>query len=95
MFLPIVLILGIVLFAMQLMICLKGKTLWRKLIPVILMTLGDLACWSIVWFSEHITLPYGASFAAYIYALILLMLLGFLILAWLVYGFINAIQKRK
>ena len=95
MFLSIAVVLGVALLAVQLTMCLKCKRLWMKLSPMLLLGAGELACWSVIWLSGYVTMPYGTAFSAYIYAMLFLLFLGSDVFAWAVYGIVQLVQKRR
>lgn len=95
MFLPLAVIIAGIVFAVQLMLCLKGKKRLGKLLPLFLIGVGEVVCWSVVLLEQFCPFPYGAAFAAYIYAIILLIFLGADILAWVIWAVLKTVRDRK
>lgn len=83
--LPLVLILGMMIFVFQLMLCLKSRKRWCRVFPLVLMLVGQLLCAGVILLEKYILLPDGASFAASIYAILLLLFTAVDLLAWLCY----------
>lgn len=88
-----------VVFIMQLLLCLKAKRLWSKLLPLILVALGELACIGTYWVSMHMEQAgkhaFGTVFAAVIYGILMVYLLAADAAAWAVSAIVRFVQKRK
>lgn len=88
-----------VIFFLQLLLCRKGKRLWIRLIPLMLIVLGEIACVTAYALSVHMEQAgkdvFGAAFAAVIYGILLLYLLAADALAWAVSAIVRFVQKRK
>lgn len=81
-------------FALQLTLCIQARRKWIKLAPVSLILVMDAACW-IAYFLDIFSEIYDAAFASFVYGVILLLVLAVDLLAWVVYGIVKLIQKRK
>lgn len=94
-----VLVLISVVFAVQLLLCFSAKRTWVKLIPTILIGLGELACGVVYAVSMYLDSlgegVYGAAFAAVIYTVVLLIVQAGDALAWLIFAIVRNVQKRR
>lgn len=78
-------------FCIQLILCFKAKKTMFRCLPLILVTAADLISWLIYVSTDRLdwlALPYMLAFLCLIW-------LAGIILAWLVYGIVKAVQKRK
>lgn len=87
------LVLGI-LFAFQLILCFAGKRWWIRILPLAVTALADIICW-VMYFGGCFSETYGASFAFYIYGILLAVVLCGEGAAWAVYGIVKLVQKRR
>lgn len=99
MFAGIVVLLTLAAFGVQLLFCfIAGKRCVRG-IPLAVILAGELICAAVyaacVWTEKMGIGIYGGAFAAYIYGLMLLMMLAGALTAWLIWGIINFVQKKK
>lgn len=86
-------------FLAQLLLCRNAKRLWVRLIPTILIILGELVCLALYAVSVYLEGAgqgiYGAAFAAVIYAALLMIFLVGDGLAWGIWGIYQSVQKRR
>lgn len=90
---PFVLIVALLVAVVQLLLCFRGKALWVKLLPLILLLVGDGVCW-LVYASRVFSQIYGADFASYIYGIMLVLFAAADVLGWGVYGMVCIVRKR-
>ncbi len=97
MFLLIAVLIAVVLFGIQLALCFGKLRRAYKWFPVVLLAVLETACIGLICFDAHfgMVLPYGAAFAAYIYAVMGVCWAAGLLLAWLVYAVVKAAQNRR
>ena len=95
MFIPLALILAIAFFAVQLLLCFKGKNKWAKRSILLIGIAGELILWLCFLASPDPMLEPGIAFTAYILAAVGLIWLAAMLLAWVVYGVVKTIQKRR
>ena len=94
--LPFVLTIGIILWVLQLVLCFRGRRMLLKLLPLILGGVLDAVCWLVLLVdSRWACLPYGAGMSAYILGLLILLWLAAAVFAWLIYGIVKGVQKRR
>lgn len=83
----------------QLQICFSGKTVKKKALPgmVLLGSILALILFSIVgvWLYQKGWPIYSAPYAAGIFAMLLVLPLVGIVLAWAIYGIVQGVQKRK
>lgn len=91
---PLFMLLAIAAFLTQLFFCFAAKKLWIKLLPLCLAGVLDALCW-LVYFFGMFSEIYGGDFAAFIYGIVLLVMAGVSVLAWLVYGIVKLVQKQR
>lgn len=88
-----------VVFVAQLLLCRKAKQFWCKMIPLVLIALGELACLIAYMVSVNMEQAgkdvFGAAFAAVIYGMLLLYLLAADAVAWAVSAIVSFVQKRR
>lgn len=88
----------ILFFLSQLIICLKGRKVWIKLIPVYLIMLSAFCCLAI-YIGLFGTYAAGAVSGNQVVALLLTVIVGIAtvgdVMAWIVYGIIHNIHSRK
>ncbi|MBQ8834026.1 MAG: hypothetical protein IJ001_03780 [Oscillospiraceae bacterium] len=92
--LPFVMMMALAVFAVQLVLCFKARGLWAKLLPLLAVAAADLLCW-VVYFGGFWADVYGAAFAAFIYGVVLAMILALDGLAWGIWGVVKLVQKRR
>ncbi len=95
MFLALFLIFGAAVFPVQLYLCFRSKALWVKCIPLACIQLFMLACLFFAYRPGWIFSGEDGRLAALIAAYI-----GFTILladgaAWIIWGIVNFVQKRR
>lgn len=95
MFLTIAAVLALAVLAGQLLICFRCGEKWKRLILPVLLGAGAAVCLSLTAVEQFIRLPFGAAFAAYLYGLILLLLLAAAIAGWLIWAAVKTVQKCK
>ncbi len=97
MFLPLAGVIAAVLFGIQLALCFGKAGALFKWIPVMLLAVFEVGCLGVILIDGYLRmfLPYGAAFAVYIYALMAAFWLAGLMLAWLIYAAVKAVQKRR
>lgn len=95
MVLPLVLVITIVLFIMQLCLCLRGKRSWLRLLPVYLMGGFELLCVFCFFLGKALELELSLSFPAFLLGYIGCYWALALVLAWAVYGIVKIIQKSR
>ena len=95
----IVLVLIAVIFAAQLMLCFSGKKNFVKLVPVMLIGIGEVVCGVVYLVSSYLDSIgegiYGAPFAAVIYAIVLLIMLAGDGMAWLIWAIVKSAQNKR
>ena len=86
-------------FGMQLLFCFLPGKRWMRWIPTAVIAAGILVCAAAfavcVWMEEAGKGIYGGAFAAYIYGLMLLMALAGALAAWIIWGIVRYVQKRR
>ncbi len=86
-------------FLAQIALCIRAKRRLVRLLPVVVLGLGELLC--IAGFGVSVLLErsghgvYGAAFAAVIYGYVLLIALMADGLAWVIFKTVRYIQKRR
>ena len=88
------LLLAIAVFITQLVFCLYAKRLWIKLLPVCLAAAGDVLCW-VLYYIGTFSHVYGGDFAAFVYGVVLLLVLLVAGFAWTIFGIVKLTQKRR
>lgn len=92
MHLSLVILLAIVVFAIQMTLCVKMRKTMIRLIPAMIITTGIAVCGIVFMVADS---SYGAPFAAVIGAVVSAILLAVDGMAWLTYCFIRFIQKVR
>lgn len=92
MMLPLAVMMIIMTFILQLILCFRVEKRWIKFIPLYLLGAGELVCAAGYFLLDHI---YGAAFAAVIYGIVLLIMFSGDALAWLIYFIVRKAQKTK
>lgn len=89
--LPMILESTIIPLVIQLLLCFRARTLGAKWLPLILVLAADAACWFTYLTADgadQLTLPF-------LLAILCLLWLVSIALAWGIYGIVKAVQKRK
>lgn len=99
MFAGIAVLLILAAFCVQLLFCFRVRKRMLRWIPVVLLLLGELVCAAVFVISVVMEQAgkgiYGAGFAAFIYGIILFAALLGTAFAWLLWGIVRFIQKRR
>jgi len=90
--LPVVIILGLIVFVGQIMLCFRTRKTHLRAIPAMAMVALMVLCAVVYAFGSRV---YGASFAAVIEVVILAILLVVDAFGWLTYCIIRFIQKVR
>lgn len=88
---PIVLESLLLAVCVQLFLCFRGRKLLWKWTPLIIVIAADLLCWMIMLSTDH------AEWLALAFTLAMMSLLWLagIALAWGIYGIVKTVQKRK
>ena len=95
MFLPFALVIAIVLFVAQLILCFKGKNNWIKLSIFTIGVVSEGILWLCFLASPDPMMDRGLAFTAYILAAVGLVWIAALVFAWCVYGVVCVIRRRR
>lgn len=96
MVLPFVWIITVGLLIFQLFLCFSRAGKLLKSMPMILGGVLDIACWGVLFMDSRWTLfLYGTAFSAYIFGCLILIWLGGILFAWLIYAIVRAAKKQK
>lgn len=88
---PMILESTLIPFGIQLWLCFRGKTNGRKWAPLIVVAVLDVLCWG-----GFLTATQGGDLTLpYLLAVLCLMWLVGIVLAWLTYFLVKAVQKRR
>lgn len=88
---PMVLESTLIPFGIQLWLCFRGKTPGRKYLPLIMVAVLDVVCWGSALTATQggeLTLPF-------LLAVLCLYWIVGIVLAWITYFLVKAIQKRR
>lgn len=89
--LPMILESTLIPFTIQLLLCFRAEKPRSKWMPLILVILADIACWLTYLRANQpgeLTLPF-------LLAILCLLWLAGIALAWMIYGVVKAVQKNK
>lgn len=89
--LPIVVESLVLAIAVQLFLCFRGRKPHWKWVPLMTVLAMDLVCWSLLFTGAEA----GWLYLAYALAMVGLLWLVGIALAWGIYGLVKAVQKMK
>lgn len=95
MILPLVLVIAIVIFAVQILLCFRVKHPWRKPLLVYLTGGYELLCVLGFFLGKVMEQEEMLSFTAFILGYIGCYWAAAAVLAWIIYGIVKTIQKRR
>ena len=99
MFQTLTIAVSVILFIVQLLLCLCGRKKWLKWLPGALIGILELVCWGM--YGLAVTEVLGEihsiemAFTGIVFGMTGLYFAGGVVLAWVVYGIIRLAQKRK
>lgn len=90
---PLVLVIGVVFFCIQLLLCFKSRRKWIRLAPTAMVCVAEAVGWAVYFLTRDSDLHLVLS--VYILAVIGLVWLTALVFAWSIYALVKYIQKRR
>ena len=93
--LPMVLLLGIAVFATQTVFCFYARKRWIKLLPICTAGATELLCVVLFFVGKWMGMEDSLSFAAFIFGYVGCYWAAATALAWAIYAIVKVVQKRR